>query len=62
MTFRIADKFVDIRKQYVIYDNNSFIADVGGFMGLLLGSSMLGLYNELESLLRKVLCKPLARM
>ena len=34
-------------KQYVVYDFNSFIADVGGFMGLLLGFSILSLYDEL---------------
>ena len=49
MTFRIVDKFVDIRKQYVIYDNNSFIADVGGFMGLLLGFSLFSIYDERAS-------------
>ena len=54
MTFRIVDKFVDIRKQYVIYDNNSFIADVGGFMGLLLGFSLLSIYDEVEGLLKKL--------
>ena len=38
-------------EQYVIYDSNSFIADVGGFLGLLLGYSALGLYDEFVSLL-----------
>ena len=38
-------------EQYVIYDFNSFIADVGGYMGLLLGSSILSLFDEVESLI-----------
>ena len=40
-------------KQYVVYDFSSFIADVGGYMGLLLGFSALSLYNELENLLKR---------
>ena len=45
------------QEQYVIYDMNSFIADVGGYMGLLLGCSLLSLYNEMETLLRKIFSK-----
>ena len=45
-------------EQYVIYDGISFIADIGGYMGLLLGSSLLGIYMAIEALLRKILCKP----
>ena len=33
------------KEQYVVYDTNSLIADVGGFLGLLLGHSMLSLYH-----------------
>ena len=33
------------KEQYVVYDTDSFIADVGGFLGLLLGHSMLSLYQ-----------------
>lgn len=54
MTFSILDNVVDVRKQYVIYDFNSFIADVGGFMGLLLGFSLLSIYDEIEGLLKKL--------
>ena len=42
-------------EQYLIYDFNSFIADVGGYMGLLLGSSILSLFDEIESFLRTLL-------
>ena len=41
----------DEKKQYYIYDVSSFIADVGGYMGLLLGCSVFGLYIEMENLL-----------
>ena len=30
--------------QYIIYDINAFTADVGGYLGLLLGQSIYGLY------------------
>jgi hypothetical protein len=35
------------KKQYLIYDNNSLIADIGGYLGLLLGYSILSLYNAM---------------
>ena len=53
------DVFISIREssyteeeQYYIYDWNSFITDVGGYMGLVLGSSFLSLYDKMEHLLR----------
>ena len=30
--------------QYIIYDWNSFIADLGGYLGLLVGQSIFGVY------------------
>ena len=54
MTFSIMENVVNVRKQYVIYDFNSFIADVGGFMGLLLGFSLLSIYDEIEGLIKKL--------
>jgi hypothetical protein len=33
------------RKQYLIYDNSSLIADIGGYLGLLLGYNLLSMYN-----------------
>ena len=42
-------------EQYIIYDVASFIADVGGYMGLLLGSSLLSLYMAMEAWMRKLL-------
>ncbi len=34
------------REEYLLYDYNSFIADVGGYLGLLLGHSMLSLFCD----------------
>ena len=52
------DSTYEEKEQYIIYDTNSFIADVGGYMGLLLGSSLLSLYNEIEAFVKKILCRP----
>ena len=35
----------EVREHYQIYDGNSFIADIGGFLGLLLGHSLFGIYT-----------------
>ena len=49
--FKIMDVSYQEMEQYLIYDFNSFIADVGGFMGLLLGFSVLSMVNEIIDLL-----------
>ena len=36
--------------QYIIYDGNSFVADVGGYLGLLVGQSLYGLYDVMATL------------
>ena len=54
--FHIIDRSFEEKEQYVIYDTDSFFADIGGYMGLLLGSSFISLYNEIEYFLRKLLC------
>ena len=54
--FQIIDRSFEEKEQYVIYDTDSFFADIGGYMGLLLGSSFISLYNEIEALLRRLLC------
>ena len=45
--------------QYVVYDHNSFIADVGGFLGLLLGHSIFSVYattyDAIEKGIKRVL-------
>ena len=57
----ITQRSYEEREQYVIYDTNSFIADVGGYMGLLLGCSLMSLYNDIEALFKKLLVKPFLR-
>ena len=42
------------REQYLIYDGDSFIADVGGFLGLLLGWSMYSLYQDMTTIVGKM--------
>ena len=37
---------------YYTYEWSSFIADVGGFLGLLLGYSVLSIYDEAKILLK----------
>ena len=37
------------RKEYLIYNFDSLIADVGGYLGLLLGHSVLSLFYTAES-------------
>ena len=39
--------------QYYSYDFNSFIADVGGYLGLLLGHSIYSFYNVVEMWVRR---------
>ena len=58
LQFRMMHTSYEEKEQYIIYDVDSFIADVGGYMGLLLGSSLLSLYKVLETIMRKVLCRP----
>ena len=45
---------IKVHEEYIVYDFNSFIADVGGYMGLLLGFSILGLYDEFQKVLREL--------
>ena len=57
---RINDRSYEEREEYIIYDTDSFIADVGGYMGLLLGCSILSLFNEVETLIKSFVKKPLS--
>ena len=44
--------------QYIIYDWDAFLADIGGYLGLLLGQSMYGVYEILTNCLsQRVLIK-----
>ena len=52
VSLQVDDKTFIEEEQYVVYDLYSFFADIGGYMGLLLGSSLLSLYDEAVGLLR----------
>ena len=54
LVFTIYDRSYHEEEQYIIYDSNSFFADIGGFMGLILGSSILNIYDEMVELLRRL--------
>ena len=41
-----------VKFQYEVYDFDAFIADVGGFLGLLLGQSIFGIYEIIINWLR----------
>ena len=45
----------EVKEHYFLYDMNSFIADVGGYLGLLLGCSFLSLYTNGEEWITKKL-------
>ena len=51
LKFRIIKASYREEEQYIIYDFNSFIGDVGGFLGLLLGYSVLSLYGDIARVL-----------
>ena len=55
LEFIMPESSYNEEEQYIIYDVDSFIADVGGYMGLLLGSSLLSLFMAIENFLRKIL-------
>ena len=44
LEFQFEDEVYQNSEEYILYDADSFIADVGGYLGLLLGHSMLSIY------------------
>ena len=52
VSLQVDDRTFVEEEQYYINDWYSFFANIGGYMGLLLGSSLLGLYDECVGLLR----------
>ena len=44
----------DVKREYLTYDYNAFIADVGGYLGLLLGHSILSFYDGLTSVFDRI--------
>ena len=54
LIFAINDGYFIEEEQYMIYDFNSFVADTGGYMGLILGCSFLSIYDQLVELLKRI--------
>ena len=50
------DRF-PIREQYSTYDFQNLLADFGGYLGLLLGYSLLGFYDIVTELIEQVFDK-----
>ena len=51
--FFAKDRF-HLRQQYYTYDFSQFLADFGGYLGLLLGSSIMGFYDTFMVLFKKI--------
>ncbi len=47
MEFYFSDTQFETTVEILRYDNNDVIADVGGYLGLLLGASVLSIYDVL---------------
>ena len=45
LVFEYGDGMYDLNEEYLVYDHNNFIADIGGYLGLLLGHSILSVYS-----------------
>ena len=44
-----------VREQYVLYDYNRLIADIGGYLGLFLGQSILTMiFTGIEMIKKKI--------
>lgn len=41
----------DVKEQYVVYDFSSLVADIGGYLGLLLGQSLLTSYDAIAKMI-----------
>ena len=54
LTTIMPERSYEEREEYFVYDEWSFIADVGGYMGLLLGYSLLSLCNYIDFFLMKI--------
>ena len=55
MRFIIRSGQYEVRDQYRIYDEGSFVADVGGYLGLLLGHSIFSMLGSIKEAARKYL-------
>ena len=44
LVFTYEDGSYNLHEEYIVYDTSNFIADVGGYLGLLMGHSLLSIY------------------
>ena len=61
MRFYLATNLFESKRQYIVYDGSSFIADVGGFLGLLLGHSVYGLVGQAAKVFSRLWTKRAGR-
>ena len=45
LRLQFRDGTYNLNEEYLVYDYNNFIADIGGYLGLLLGHSILSVYS-----------------
>ena len=57
INFLFSTTSLSAKEQYIIYDPNSFVADVGGYLGLLLGHSVLSIYKVVAAWAKAELMK-----
>ena len=43
-----------VKEEYLIYDFSNFVADVGGYLGLLVGQSILSIYYLITDWMKKI--------
>ncbi|XP_059095891.1 uncharacterized protein LOC131890544 [Tigriopus californicus] len=55
--FQMKQAMVEVHEEKYFYDTNSFVGDVGGFLGLLLGLSVMDLVDSTLSLVYKMTSK-----
>ena len=54
LAFGNTQKMLKIEEEHYFYDLNSFIADVGGYFGLLFGLSVFDLYDLISDLFEQM--------
>ena len=57
MRFFYASNKITSKEEYYTYDTSNLIADFGGYLGLLLGYSILGFYDTIISILKSLVVK-----
>ena len=45
LSFVYRDGMYNLDREYYVYDTSHFLADIGGYLGLLLGHSLLSIYS-----------------